>query len=391
MTTRDPVAILSAGPVAAYPAVSRAMSRPLLYDYDPQFQAFYEAVARKAALAMRWPEPALILHYEPAPGIEAAAASLIAPTDVVLNLVSGVYGAGFTFWARRYAKEVVELAVPFNDAIDPQAVADALRRRPETRIVSVVHHDTPSGTINPLPEIGRIVHEHGALLLVDAVSSFAGMDIHPGDCHADIFITGPGKCLGGAPGLTVMAVSADAWAAIAANPMAPRASVLSLADWRDAWRADRPFPFTPSIAEVYGLDAALDLYLSEGPESVWARHATTARACRAGMRALGLELWPVRENIASPTTTAIRIPEGLRGEHIIAAARRLGVVFSGGRGATLGKLLRIGHMGPVAEPIYAPLAVTAMAAALRSVGFACDAGAGMEAALATLPGATATS
>ena len=245
MTTRDPVAILSAGPVAAYPAVSRAMSRPLLYDYDPQFQTFYEAVAGKAALAMRWPEPALILHYEPAPGIEAAAASLIAPTDVVLNLVSGVYGAGFTFWARRYAREIVELAVPFDDAIDPQAVADALRRRPETRIVSVVHHDTPSGTINPLVEIGRIVHQHGALLLVDAVSSFAGMDIHPGDCHADIFITGPGKCLGGAPGLTLMAVSAAAWAAIAANPAAPHASVLSLADWREAWRADQPFPFTP--------------------------------------------------------------------------------------------------------------------------------------------------
>lgn len=381
---RDPVAILSTGPVATYPAVSRAMARPLMYDHDPAFQAFYESVARKAALAMRWPDPALILHFEAAPGIEAACACLIAPDDVVLSLVSGVYGAGFTSLARRHAKEVVEITVPFDEAIDPLAVAEALRRRPETRVVSVVHHETPSGTINPLPEIGRIAHDHGALLLVDAVSSFAGMDIHPGDCHADIFITGPGKCLGGAPGLTLMAVSPAAWDAIAGNPSAPRGSVLSLGDWREAWRADRPFPFTPSIAEVYGLDAALDLYLREGASAVWARHATTALACRAGMRALGLAPWPAREAIASPTATVVRLTEGLRDADIVAAARARGVVFSTGRGATAGKVLRVGHMGPTAEPIYATLAVTAMAAALRDVGFTCSAGAAIEATLAAL-------
>ncbi len=103
-------------------------------------------------------------------------------------------------------------------------------------------------------------------LIVDAVSSFAGMDIHPEDCAADIFITGPGKCLGGAPGLTIMAVSDRAWKHMEANPKAPRASVLSLLDWKEAWRQDQPFPFTPSIAEVNGLDAALDQYLEEGPE-----------------------------------------------------------------------------------------------------------------------------
>jgi pyridoxamine--pyruvate transaminase len=384
---RDPVAILSAGPVAAYPAVSRAMSRPLLYDYDRQFQEFYESVARKAAKALRVRQPALILHVEPAPGIEAAAASLIRPDDVVLNLVSGVYGAGFTFWARRYAKEVIEVTVPFNAAIDPQQVEDALKRRPDTRIVSVVHHDTPSGTINPLDEIGAIVKAHGALLLVDAVSSFGGMDIHPDSCGADIFITGPGKCLGGAPGLTLMAVSERAWAAIAANPSAPGASVLSLSDWKDAWSAEHPFPFTPSIAEVYGLDAALDLYLSEGPEAVWARHARTARACRAGVRTLGLELWAEREAIASPTTTAVRIPPGVGADDLLQQARAtLGVVFSGGRGATAGKLLRIGHMGPVAEPLYAVVAVTALATALRRLGRAADAGRAVEAVLAELNG-----
>jgi pyridoxamine--pyruvate transaminase len=108
----------------------------------------------------------------------------------------------------------------------------------------------------------------------------------------------------------------------------------------------------------------------------------TAKACRAGVKALGLSLWPAREAIASPTTTAGRVPDGVKDSNILAASRdALGVVFSTGRGATAGKLLRIGHMGPVAEPVYAIVAVTALAAALRRLGHKADAGAGVEAAL----------
>jgi pyridoxamine--pyruvate transaminase len=382
---KEPVITLSAGPVAAYPRVLQGLGRPVHYDYDPYFQDFYEAVARKAARAMKTEEPALILHCEPAPGIEAAAASLIGPHDVVLNLASGVYGKGFGYWSQRYNKELVEIEVPFNEAIDPADVAAAFRKRPDIKVVSLVHHDTPSGTINPAREIGRIVRENGGLLIVDAVSSFAGMDIHPGDCAADIFITGPGKCLGGAPGLTVMAVSDRAWAHMEANPKAPRASALSLLDWKEAWRKDRPFPFTPSVAEVNGLDAALDQYLEEGPAKVWHRHGLTAKACRAGLQAMGLALWAKSESIASPTTTAVRVPEGLKDSDIIAAARaELGVVLSAGRGETLGKLIRIGHMGPVAEPVYAVVAVTALAAALRRLGRKVELGRGVEAAMAVI-------
>jgi pyridoxamine--pyruvate transaminase len=384
-SVREPVITLSAGPVAAYPQVLLGMARPVHYDFDPYFQAFYEQLVGKLNRALRTREPTLLLHAEPAVGLEAAAASLIGPDDVVLNLASGVYGKGFGYWSARYHKEMIEIEVPYNEAIDPGSVADAFRKRPDIKVVSVVHHDTPSGTLNPVVEIGKIVRAHDALLLVDAVSSFGGMDIHPYDCNADLFVTGPGKCLGGAPGVTVISVSERAWAHIAKNPKAPTASILSLADWKDAWRRDRPFPFTPSVAEVNGLDAAIDHYFAEGPENVWRRHALTARACRAGVKALGLELWAASEAIASPTTTAVRIPKGLSDADILAAARSgFGVVFSSGRNETKGKLLRIGHMGPVAEPIYATAAVTALGGALRKLGFVCDVGAGVEAALGVI-------
>jgi pyridoxamine--pyruvate transaminase len=381
----EPAFTLTSGPVNAYPAVLRALSRTVLYDFDPAFQQFYEAVTRKAGQALRVSQPPVILHGEPVLGLEAAAASLIARDDVVLNLASGVYGKGFGFWARRYCAELLEIEVPYDDAIDPASVEAAFRERPDIRVVSVCHHDTPSGTLNPVDEIGRIVAAHGAYLIVDAVSSFGGMDIHPGDCRADLFVTGPNKCLGCPPGLTLLAVSDRAWAKMKANPEAPRASILSILDWEEAWRHDRPFPFTPSVAEVNALDAALDLYLDEGPEAVWRRHAATARACREGVRAMGLRIWPAREAIASPTTTAVRVPDGIDADRLLETAReRFGVSFSAGRGETKGRLIRIGHMGHTAEPLYAIVGLSALAGALRLLGARADAGAAVEAALATM-------
>lgn len=381
----EPVFTLTSGPVDAYPAVLRALSRTIWYDYDPAFQAFYERVVGKAQRAMRTSTKPLILHGEPVLGLEAAAASLISADDVVLNLVSGVYGKGFGPWAARYCKELVELEVPFDEAIYPDAVAKALRERPDIAVVAVVHHDTPSGTINPIDEIGRVVAAHGAYLIVDAVSSFGGMDTHPDACHADIYVTGPNKCLGCPPGLSLLGVSQRAWDKMKANPDAPRASMLSLVDWEEAWHHDRPFPFTPSVAEVNGLDAALDLYLEEGPEQVWARHAATAAACRAGVLAMGLSLWPAREAIASPTTTAVRVPDGIDDAALRATVReRFGVTFSSGRGATLGRLIRIGHMGPTARPIYAVPAVAALGGALSRLGCRVDVGAGVAATVAAI-------
>ncbi|RZO16487.1 MAG: alanine--glyoxylate aminotransferase family protein [Candidatus Thioglobus sp.] len=382
---KEPVITLSAGPVGVYPRVLRAMSMPVQYDFDPYFQQFYEEVGKKVSRALRIDDPPLILQCEPAPGIEASAASLISKRDVVLNLVSGVYGKGFGYWSDRYNKELIEIEVPYNAAIDPQQVEDAFRQRPDISIVSAVHHDTPSGTINPLREIGEIVRRNDGLLIVDAVSSWGGMDIHPGDCHADIFITGPSKCLGGAPGLTIIAVSDRAWAHIESNPDAPFASILSLKDWRYACDRDQAFPFTPSVAEINGLDAAIVNYLEEGPENVWARHSLTAKACRAGIRAMGCELWAESESIASDTTTAVSVPAGVEDEQLRMAIRKIfGVVLSSGRGETNGKLIRIGHMGQVAQPIYSLVAITALGGALNHLGVKVDTNAGIDAAMSVI-------
>jgi pyridoxamine---pyruvate transaminase len=327
--------------------------------------------------------PPLILQGEPVLGLEAAAASLIAKDDVVLNLVSGVYGKGFGYWAARYAKELREIEVAYNEAIDPESVRTYLADHPEVKVVSVCSHDTPSGTINDINAIGSIVTDAGALLIVDAVSSFGGMDVSPLACNAAVFVTGPNKCLGCPPALSLVAVSEAGWAKIEANPDAPFASILSFTDWRHAWKKTEAFPFTPSVAEINGLDAALTRYLDEGPEVVWARHGLTAAVCRAGIKGMGLDIWAAHDEIASPTTTSVKMPEGIDAAPVLAETRaRYGVSLSAGRAETLGKLVRIGHMGPTAQPAYALVAVAAIGGALRALGAKVDVGAGLEAAQA---------
>lgn len=379
---------LTTGPVNCYPEVLSAIAKPVLYDYDPAFLAFYEATVLKLQKALRIQTVPVILQGEPVLGLEAAAASLVAPGDVVLNLVSGVYGAGYGEWLKPRAGSFHEIRVAYDEVIDPAAVAAFLDAHPEVTLVAICHHDTPSGTLNPIKEIGRVVRAHGALYVVDSVSAWAGVEMDLDAVGADLLVTGPNKCLGCPPALSILAVSDRAWAKMETNPAAPRASMLSILDWKEAWRKENPFPFTPSVAEINALDAGLDRYLGEGPEAVWARHATTAAAMRAGVLAMGLELWAARPAIASPTCTAVKLPAGVDETALrTLMKRRYGVVISSGRAETFNRLVRIGHMGPTAHPLYAVVALTALGGAIAELtGRAIDIGAGVAAAEAVIRG-----
>jgi pyridoxamine--pyruvate transaminase len=381
----DPEFNLTGGPTGATPATLAALARPILHHLDPAFGTFYQETVELLHRAFETNQAPVILQGEAVVGLEAAAASLIGPGDVVLNLVSGMFGRGYGDWARRYAGEVIEIEVPFDSAVPPASVAEAFGRRPDITVVSVVHCETPCGTVNDLDAIAAVVAEHGALLIVDAVSSFGGISCDFttwGDC---LVVTAPQKCLGGPPGLSLLHVSDAAWARMAANPAAPRGSVLSILDWRDAHLAGRPFPFTPSVSDVYGLRACLEQYLQEGGEAVRQRHGRAARAARAGAEALGLTLFARDPSIRSDTVTAVRMPAEIDERAVRAHARaESGVMLSGGQGDLAGTVLQIGHMGPGAYPLGPVIAVTALGRALRALGAKPDIGAGVEAAVAAL-------
>jgi pyridoxamine--pyruvate transaminase len=184
--------------------------------------------------------------------------------------------------------------------------------------------------------------------------------------------------------MSLISVSSRAWEAIESNPSAPRGSFLSLLDWKHRWiEGGRvAFPYTPSVSDVNGVHAALEEVLDEGPDTVIATHRQAARACRAGVRAMGLELWPKSESYAANCVTAVRMPTGVTvGELLTHVRERYGVMLSGGYGELKEKLIRLGHMGPASRSLYPLVAVSALGRGLIDLGVSVDLGAGAQATM----------
>lgn len=380
---------LSAGPTAVWPRVLAALGSPVTYHYDPHFIDGFRRTERKVAKLFRTTNDILLMQGEAVLGLEAAARSLVRPGMPVLNLVSGVFGKGMGYWLKDFGADLHELEVAYNDSVDPADVERYLDEHPEIELVTLVHSETPSGTMHDLATIGPIARAHDALTLVDCVSSLGGIEYRHDEWEVDVSVAAAQKCLGGPPGITLMAVNERAWEAIRANPAAPRASYLSMLDWKEQWLEGEKFPFTPSVSDMHGIEAACDVTLEEGLGAAIARHDLSARACRAGVKALGLELWPRSEEISAACVTAIAVPEGLTDRQVRDHCReRYGVMISGGQGA--GNLVRIGHMGPTATSLYSVVGLAAVGRTVADLGVAVDVGAGAEAALEVLSAQGAT-
>src|ERR671937_678228 len=166
---------LSAGPTMVWPRVLAALGSPITYHYDPDFLEGFRRTERKVGEIFLSRNDVLLMQGEAVLGLEAAARSLVRPGDHVLNLVSGVFGKGMSYWLKDFGAELHELEVPYNDSVDPADVERYLDEHPEIELVAVVHSETPSGTLHDLPAIGPIARQHGALTLVDCVSSLGGI------------------------------------------------------------------------------------------------------------------------------------------------------------------------------------------------------------------------
>ena len=384
---RDPDFTLSAGPVTASPRVLAALGSPITYHYDPAFLEAFRRTERKVAEIFLTENDVLLMQGEAVLGLEAAARALVKPGTPVLNLVQGVFGKGMGYWLKDFGAELHELEVAYNDAVDPADVEQYLESHPEIELVTLVHSETPSGTVCDVSAIGPIADAHGALTLVDCVSSLGGIPFQTDDWKLDVCVAGPQKCLAGPPGMSLMTVSARAWERIRSNPSAPRASFLSMLDWKEQWLDGDKFPFTPSVVDLHGVEAACDELLAEGLEAAIARHEQAAVACRAGVRAMGLELWPRSDGVSAACVTAIALPDGLTDVQVRTHCRdRYGVMISGGQGA--GNLVRIGHMGPSARSLHPVVGLAAVGQTLADLGAAVDIGAGLETSLASLSRST---
>ena len=375
---------LTAGPNPVSARVAAALGSPIDYHYDPVFQEHFRDTERMVAEIYGTTSHEIILMQgEAILGLEAAARSLVNEGTSVLNLVSGVFGKWFGLWLRDIGADLHELEVPYDQAVTAEAVDAYLGEHPQISVVSVVHSETPSGTLNPVWDIGPIARRHGAVTIVDCVSSWAGIELKPEDWQLDLLVAGPQKCLGGPPGMSLLAVSDRAWEAMEVNPTAPRGSFLSILDWRDTWHGRGSFPYTPSVSDLNGVHEACAQLLDEGVANSIARHQRVFDACWAGVEGMGLTPWPVSKDIGSACTTAIRVPEGLTDIQVRDHVReRYNVQISSGQ--TAGNLVRIGHLGNTARGLPMVAGLAALGQGLADLGASVDVGAGVAAAMGSL-------
>jgi aspartate aminotransferase-like enzyme len=333
------------GPVAIAPEVLEAYQRNYgSSDLESDFFALYEECEAGLQQLLATQNRIAILSGEGMLSLWGALKSVIRPGDRVLAVASGVFGYGFAEMAQQVGAEVEVVGFGYDEVADAEQVREAAHRfRP--RLVTMVHCETPSGTLNPLGEIGKICHEVDALYCVDFVASAGGAPVLVDENGIDLGLLGSQKVLGLMPDLSMVSISPRAWAAIAETHYV---GYDALAPWQAAI-ANRYMPYTHNWHALAGLKVALDLLFVEGLEVSYHRHATVAQFCRDRVCEMGMKLWVKKEEFAAPTVTAVEVPTGWSWPQLDKALRAEGMAVGGNYGPLAGKVFRIGHMGTQAN------------------------------------------
>jgi len=328
--------LMTPGPTALPPSVREAMRGELINpDVDPAFADRYDTLLNKLATVFGTDDEMVVMGGEGILGLEAAIASTVAPGDHVLCLSNGPYGDGFADFVESYGGEATLVGADYDDPL-PIAELERTLADGDFDVATMVHCETPTGTLNDLGPALDLLGEHDVLTVVDAVSSLGGTPV-PTD-RIDICLGASQKCFSAPPGLATCSVSDAAWERIEARD--PDSLYTNLLPWHDA---EQPYPYTHLTTLVMALDEALDLLLEEGLDAVYDRHREAAAACREWGHDLGLEPYPGPTR-SSPTVTAFSVPgratalqDRLRTDHDVTLAT--------GFGDLKDDILRVGHMG----------------------------------------------
>lgn len=372
------------GPTMVPQSILLAGASPMVNHRGPEFKAALDECTAGLKRVFQTEGEVYILTASGTGGLEAAAVNMLSPGDRVLSVSIGVFGDRFASIAQTYGAKVEKLDFPMGTAADPEKIRKRLADDAEKDIkaVLVTHNETSTGVMNDLARIGPIVRNHGALLLVDGISSLIAMDCRMDAWSLDVVVAGAQKAFMIPPGLCFVAVNDRALAAMKQAKM-PR-FYFDLARAK-SYLDQGQTPWTPAVPQVFQLREGLRLIEKEGFQSCFARHAKFAKATREGVKALGLTLL-ADESCASNAVTSVRNPEGMEG----AALRKLmrekyGVVLAGGQGGLKDAIFRIGHLGYVSESdIIATLALLGLG--LKDLGLKVDPAAGASAAIRVLGG-----
>ncbi len=373
------------GPAPLPERVIRAMSAPMIDHRGPEFAALLEEVVRGAKAVFGTDNDVLVLSSSGTGGLESAIANLVTPGDHVLSAICGNFGERFAEIAAVYGAQVIRHEVEWGQPVDPDDLRRLLAAHPEVEMVMLTHNETSTGLTNDLEGLVAVVREAGRLSVVDGVSSVSSMAVEADRIGADVVISGSQKGWMAPPGVAFAAVSQAAW-----ERQATSKSPRFYFDWAQhrKFAAKGATPWTPAISVLFGVREGIRMLLEEGLENAYGRHRRCADAVEAGLQAMGFDLFAA-EGYRSATVTA-GVP---RTELDIKAYRKLlrekyGVVIAGGQGKMDGRMVRVGHLGYVAEGDMVQV-LWAMEQALEELDVRANEGAGVSAAVASLNQAAA--
>ena len=310
--------------------------------------------------------------------MEAAIVNTVNSGDDVLSLIVGVFGERWAKISEAYGAKVERVISEPGQPVDLVLLAEKLKKDKEQKIkvVTVTHNETSTGVINDLQAIAKLVRAHGALLIVDAVTSFGAVDLPIDEWQVDVLVTGSQKALMLPPGLGVIFFSERAWR-VSETCKSPR-FYLDLRKYKKSLEQDTT-PATPNVSLVAGLRESLLMMKEDGTEKIFARHLRLKEALRSGVKALGLKLF-VSDEHASPTITAILPPDGISVADIRKGLKEdFRILVADGQEELKGKIFRIGHMGYVFERDIL-MTLASLESVLRKLGHEVTPGKAVEAA-----------
>jgi len=379
------------GPTELPWPVIQALNQPPSIQYD---RSFDEGVLEPTTSALReifqTSNEVILLPGSGRTALEAGALSVIEPGDRVLVIGAGQFGVLMREIMNRVGADFTEFTVELGARLDLERLGrEAERLRPKA--ITLVHNETSTGTTYPAAEVGKIARATGALFMLDTVSSIAGIDVRTDEWGVDLNMTGSQKCLAAPLGLSLVSVSPRAWEAMERRTVKAHSYAYDLNRWREQWmpvsRGGKVPDGTPRRQPVSipthlteAMRVAVRLILEEGLPQRFRRHAVAAAALRAGVTAMGLEMFP-DPSIASNTVSSIKAPRNVDTAAVVKTMRdRYGVLIGTGLAEIRTTTLRIGTMGMTASPHYVLPTLSALELTLRDLGFKAEPGAGVAAA-----------
>jgi len=381
--------LMGPGPSDVSPRITEALSRPTIGHLDPVFVEFMDDLKGLLQYAFQTSNELTMPVSAPgSAGMEACFVNLLEPGDKAIVCRNGVFGGRMLENVERCGATAVMVDDPWGRAVDPNKVEDALKANPDAKLVAFVHAETSTGAASDAAAISEIAHRHGALSLVDAVTSLGGSPLKVDEWGIDAIYSGTQKCLSCTPGLSPVSFSERAVERIKARNTKVQSWFLDLTLVMGYWGkgAKRTYHHTAPINALYGLHEALVMLQEEGLEASWGRHHNNHLALRAGLEAMGLGLL-VPEDERLPQLNAVTIPEGI--DEAAVRARLLqdyDLEIGAGLGALAGKVWRIGLMGYASNSRNILTCLGALEAILGDMGASVERGAAVNAARAMLRG-----